>query len=172
MIQDSWKKFDQSELTHSGIHHLVAINNLLKEYGYARAIDIANFLDITRASVSITIHKLKDKGYIAEDKNKFLRLSDKGKEIVNSVLSKRRIVKQFFKEVLNLGDNDAEENACKIEHLLSEDSGKQLISFMGFFLSNDATAKNFREKLRKFSHLCGETKDCNVCELKCFFKSK
>jgi DtxR family Mn-dependent transcriptional regulator len=170
MIQDSWKKFDQSELTHSGIHHLVAINSLFKEYGYARAIDIANFLNLTRASVSVTTHKLKDKGYIAEDKNKFLRLTDKGKEIVNSVLSKRKIVQQFFKEVLHLADDQAEENACKIEHLLSEESGKQLISFMGFFLSHDATAKNFREKLKQFCDECSNSPNCQVCELKCFFK--
>jgi DtxR family Mn-dependent transcriptional regulator len=170
MIQDSWKKFDQSELTHSGIHHLVAISRLLKEYGYARAIDIANFLNITRASVSITTHKLKDKGYITEDKNKFLKLSAKGEEIVNSVLSKRKIVRQFFKEVLHLADSEAEENACKIEHLLSEDSGKQLISFMGFFMSNDLTAKNFREKLKQFCDMCSSTHDCKLCELKCFFK--
>ena len=171
-MQDIWKKFDESELTHSGIHHLVAIHTLIKENGYSRSIDIANFLNITRASVSITIHKLKDKGYITEDKNKFLRLSEKGEDIVNSVLSKRKIVIQFFKEVLNLNGNEAEVNACKIEHLLSEDSGKQLISFMGFFMSNNTTAKNFRNKLKEFSYTCSSMKDCDVCELKCFFKNK
>ena len=100
-MKDVWKKFDQSELTHSSIHHLLAVNTLLKQYGYARAVDIAGHLNISRASVSITMNKLKEKGFIREDKNRFLQLAKKGTYIVNSVLSKRRIIEQFFNQVLD-----------------------------------------------------------------------
>jgi DtxR family Mn-dependent transcriptional regulator len=169
-MKDVWKKFDETALTHSSIHHLLAINDLLKEHGYSRSVDIANYLNISRASVSITVTKLKDKGFVREDINRFLNLSKKGEELVNSVLSKRRIVEQFFKEVLDIPSSDAEVEACKIEHLLSEPAGKKLISFMGYFLSGQSDVENFRQGLKKFNFVCDVTENCDVCELDCFFK--
>jgi len=171
-MKDVWKKFEQTELTHSSIHHLLAINSLLKENGYSRSVDVANHLNISRASVSITVTKLREKGFVREDKNRFLRLSKKGKNLVNSVLTKRRIVQQFFREVLDLSSQDAEVEACKVEHLLSEPTGKKLISFMGYFLSDQTDAIKFRKGLENFNHVCETAEDCPVCELECFFKYK
>ena len=172
IMKDVWKKFEQTELTHSSIHHLLAINSLLKENGYSRSVDVANHLNISRASVSITVNKLREKGFVTEDKNRFLGLSNKGEELVNSVLSKRRIVEQFFREVLDLSSQDAEVEACKVEHLLSEPTGKKLISFMGYFLSSQPDAIKFRKGLERFTYDCDTATDCNVCELNCFFKKE
>ena len=169
-MKDIWKKFDETELSHSSIHHLLAINNLLKENGYSRSVDISNYLNISRASVSITVSKLKDKGFIEEDKNRFLNLSKKGRYLVNSVLAKRRVVAQFFKEVLNLSESEAEIEACKVEHLLSEPTGRKLLSFMGFYLSQQPAASRFREGLKLFNFNCASTDDCQVCEIDCFFR--
>jgi DtxR family Mn-dependent transcriptional regulator len=169
-MEEIWKKFDETVLSHSSVHHLMAINDLRKTHGYARAIDIANYLNITRGSVSITLHKLLDKGYVAEDKNKILNLSDKGAEIVNSVLSKRRVIIQFFSEVLGLSHERAEIDACKVEHLLSEKSGKMLMRFVGYFLSKDKDAQAFRRKLKEFTLICEATNNCQICELSCYYK--
>ena len=171
IMKDVWKKFEETALSHSSTHHLLAINNLMKENGYSRAVDIARYLNISRASVSITVTKLKDKGFVEEDKNRFLHLSDKGKELVNSVLSKRRVVEQFFREVLDLSNIEAEIEACKVEHLLSEPTGKKLISFMGYYLSEQPEVYKFRQGLKNFNYQCASTKDCDVCELECFFNS-
>jgi len=62
MIKDVWKKFDETELRHSSVHHLLAVDTLLTEQGYVRATDVANYLQLSRASVSITLKKLRDKG--------------------------------------------------------------------------------------------------------------
>jgi DtxR family Mn-dependent transcriptional regulator len=171
LLKQIWKKFDETVLTHSSIHHLLAIQELSKRHGYSRAVDISNYLNISRASVSITVNKLKEKGYVAEDPNRFLNLSQKGKTLVNSVLSKRRIVQQFFKEVLNLSPGEAEIEACKVEHLLSEPAGKKLISFMGYFLSEQKQVKAFRKGLDSFNYHCSATTNCAVCEVDCFYKS-
>jgi Mn-dependent DtxR family transcriptional regulator len=169
-MKDIWKKFDETALSHSSVHHLLAINILLKENGYSRSVDIANYLNISRSSVSITLTKLKEKGFVKEDKNRFLQLSEKGNDLVNSVLSKRRIVERFFRDVLDLSDNEAEIEACKIEHLLSEPTGRKLITFMGYFLSDNPVVSRFREGLRQFAYSCSVAADCNVCETECFFK--
>jgi len=171
-MKDIWKKFEETELTHSSVHHLLAVNDLFKQFGYARAVDIANFLNISRASVSITLNKLKEKGFIKEDPNRFLLLTKKGGKIVNSVLSKRRIIEQFFRQVLELSREEAEVNACKTEHLLSEVAGKKLLSFMGYYLSNAQAAVKFREGLHNFKYLCVGNESCKVCEQECYFKDQ
>ena len=165
----TWQKSDKTELTHSSIHYLLAIHSLIKQYGYARGIDVARYLDLTRGSVSITINKLKNKGYIVEDINKFYQLTEKGKKLVNSVLSKRRIADRFFKDVLQLPDQIAETDGCKIEHLLSKQTVEKLLSFTGYFLSDNKEAIAFRKGFQDFYYQCQSYENCQICEMRCFF---
>lgn len=166
-LAEVWKKFEENGLTHSSVHHLMAIYELLKINGYARGIDVANYLDISRSSVSVTLHKLLAKGLIEEDSNKFFLLTDKGKDLTNSVLSIRKIVKMFFMDVLNLPEQLAEEDACKVEHLLHHKTGENLYKFVTFFMSSEPAAIEFREKFRKYNHICDDD-DCEICDDNCF----
>ncbi len=170
-MKELWKKFDEVELTHSSIHHLMAMHFLYGKYGYIRGVDIAGYLNISRSSVSITMKKLITKGYVFEDENKFFHFSDKGKILIDSVLNKRKIIQIFFNKVLKLDENRAEEEACKIEHLLSKETGEKLLTFVGYYLSDSKNAKNFRKELEAFSVVCDNTEDCTICENKCYFSS-
>jgi len=171
-MKELWKKFDEVELTHSSVHHLMAMHELLKKNGYVRGVDIANYLNISRSSVSITIKKLLNKGYVKEDENKFYQFTEHGLELINDVLSKRRIIQLFFNRVLSLDDNLAESEACKVEHLLEEETGQKLMSFMGYFLSNNKAAEQFRDAYNEFTFNCQNAEDCNICELECYFSKK
>ncbi|MCB2229157.1 metal-dependent transcriptional regulator [bacterium] len=142
-MDEIWKKFEETELSHSCYHHLMAVHELHKEHGYARGIDIARHLDITRGSVSVTLSKLKTKGYLTEDNNKFYRLTVKGVDAVNSVLNRRRTIERFFRKVLLVDGNLAQEDACKVEHLLSMETTGKLLSFMEFLLSSQSEASQF-----------------------------
>ena len=167
-MKELWKKYDEVELTHSSVHHLMAMHELLKKHGYVRGVDVANQLNISRSSVSITLKKLKSKGYISEDENRFFQFTEHGQELINSVLSKRRIIQSFFRNVLNLSAALAEAEACKIEHLLDEQTGQKLMSFMGFFMSGEIEAEAFRNKFKEFTFRCQKTENCNICELNCY----
>lgn len=167
-MKELWKKFDEVELTHSSVHHLMAMHELLKKNGYVRGVDIANHLNISRSSVSITLKKIKNKGYIVEDENKFFHLTDEGLALINSVLSKRRIIQLFFTSVLDLPEQIAEAEACKVEHLLEEQTGHKLMSFMGFFESNSKIAADFRKDFKNFTYQCNKTENCEICELDCY----
>jgi DtxR family transcriptional regulator, Mn-dependent transcriptional regulator len=170
MIRDVWKKFEKAALSHSSVHHLLAIRTLTNEQGYVRGTDIANYLQLTRGSVSITIKKLKDKGYVTEDHNKFLRLSEKGMDLVNAVLSKRRLFEKLFSTVLMVDPTTAEEDACKIEHLLSLETSTKLLSFIGFYLSNSPRAEKFRKEYETYKYQCNNYDSaCSICEIDCFF---
>lgn len=173
MIKDVWKNFDQAELQHSSVHHLMAIHTLRKDQGYARATDVANYLELTRGSVSITLKNLRTKGYAIEDQNKFLSLSEKGLDLINAVLSKRRLMQRFFEHALGLPPDIAEADACKIEHLLTQETSAKMLSFLGLYLSDDPVAIAFREKFSSHIHHCDHTDEsCDVCEVSCYFAGK
>lgn len=150
MMQDFWNAFKETELSHSSVHHLLAIDSLRKQQGYARLVDVSNHLKISRASVSITIGKLRDKGFVTEDRNRFLNLSGKGTEVVNTVLAKRYIAKEFFRVVLKLQEKISEINACKIEHLLDVETGERLRKFIDYYRSDSPDAQSFRTGLDRY----------------------
>ena len=171
-MKEIWKKFEEVELTHSSVHHLMAMYALLNKNGYVRGVDIARYLNISRSSVSITVKKLISRGYVSEDENKFYHLTEHAIELIRGVLSKRRIIRLFFKEVLGLSEELAETEACKVEHLLEEETGHKLVTFMGYFLSDSPTSKKFKEDFHQFAFECNNQEDCKVCELECYFAGK
>jgi len=139
-----WKAFDKTELTHSSIHHLMAIHKLIESAGYARGVDISKYLNITRSSVSITIGALKEKGYVLEDQNKFYHLTEKGHALVDMVLENRLILQRFFEATLKLSPLESEAEACKTEHLLSPFGMDRMKLFNEFYVSKNEAATNFR----------------------------
>ena len=127
---DVWKSFHDNEITHSAAHHLLAILELSSKRGYARVTDVAKFLDITTGSASTNLKSLKQKGLVDEDDNKFLVLSEEGKELAEAILNRRHILEQFFLEILGVSPDQAEIDACKTEHLLSMETTKKMASFI------------------------------------------
>lgn len=149
-MNEVWKNFERHEPSHSTAHHLMAIHTLIEKNGYARGVDVAKHLNITRGSVSLTLAKLKEKNYVEEDANKFYRLTARGEEIVRSILQKRFAVRDFLRNVLQLPDAVAESDACKIEHLLSDEAGREMQWFLEFCLSDTPAALQFRQAYRHF----------------------
>lgn len=138
-----WKEFEQNEITHSGAHYLMTIHELIEDQGYARVSDVARNMHITPGSASIMIKSLKEKGYLEEDRNRFLRLSNEGDRLAESVSSHRQTLITFLQDVLHTDAEQAEIDACKIEHLISSETGDRLTLFLQFLLSGEPDAKAF-----------------------------
>ena len=119
MFEDVWKHFDENELTHSAAHHLMAVHELRRRHGYARVSDIAQHLKITKGSVSSAMKQLKEREYVKEDHNKFLELTDKGLKVVQETETTRLVVQKFLTDALGMDEDDAQIDACKVEHLVS-----------------------------------------------------
>jgi len=165
---DAWKEFDQNPITHSAAHHLVAIHELLEEYGYARVSDVARLLEITRGSASITLKGLKGRDLVVEDDRRFLGLSPRGEQIARSVIAKKRIMKKFFVEALGIDETVADVDTCKIEHLISNETAERVTRFMRFLDSNESVARSFLEAYHGFDEPCGgEPSDCPFCDEEC-----
>jgi Mn-dependent DtxR family transcriptional regulator len=138
-----WKTFDENAITHSAAHHLLAIHELLTRHGYARVTDVAKYLNISRGSASVTLKALKGRGYVAEDDNKFLQLTAAGKQIVQMVAANRRVLIEFLRDVLAVSAEQAEIDACKVEHLFSTETGERFVHFLDFLFSKEKSAAAF-----------------------------
>jgi Mn-dependent DtxR family transcriptional regulator len=127
---DVWKQFEENQITHSAAHHLLAIAELRELRGYARVTDVARHLNITVGSASANLKSLKGRGLIVEDDNRFLSLSSEGEQLAQAVVKRKDLLLRFFTTVLGVGEEQAEIDACKTEHLLSAETTRKLEAFL------------------------------------------
>ena len=108
-------------LLESGENYLEAILMLSREKDGVHAIDIVNELNFSKPSVSIMLKKLKDEGYIEIDSNSHIHLLPSGLKIAERILERHELLTKIL---INLGvePKTAEDDACKIEHDLSEET--------------------------------------------------
>ena len=105
--------------------YLEAILMLRKEKGYVRSVDIATKLNVTKPSVSFAMKRLRENGYITMDGESLISLTDKGEEIAARILDRHTTLTEFLTE-LGVSAQVAAEDACKIEHDLSEETFRRI----------------------------------------------
>ena len=99
--------------------YLEAMLMMQKKHGYIRSIDIAEFLGVTKPSVTYTTKRLRESGYITMDRDGLITLTESGMQIASSMLDRHKTLTKFL---INLGvfEITAEADACKMEHDISE----------------------------------------------------
>ena len=110
-----------------------------------RAVDIARELNVSRASVAEALSKLEDKELI-ERLNNTITITDMGLNIAKDVVCRHSSLSSFFEDVLGASHELAEENACRIEHIISAEMLDRLQAFVKF-TRNDA---EFIQEFKKF----------------------
>lgn len=108
-------------LLESGENYLESILMLSKTQSEIHAIDIVNQLGFSKPSVSIMLKKLKEDGYILIDENSHIHLTSQGKIIAEKILNRHTTLTDLFKKI-GVSAKNAEEDACKIEHDLSDET--------------------------------------------------
>lgn len=142
--------FEHEPVSHAVAHYLVTISELLEEYGYARVSDVARRIGITRGSASITLKALRVKGLVTEDGRRFLGLSDAGRQVAESVLAKRRIMRDLMVRVLRVSPEQAEQDTCEIEHLLSAETAERAKLLLDFVNSDSKASREFQSSFTRF----------------------
>ena len=105
----------------SGEDYLEMILMLQKKKGYARSIDVAAALGVTKPSVSVAMKKLRENGYISMDADGFITLNESGLEVASRVYGRHKTLSKLF-VLLGVTPEVASEDACKVEHDLSEET--------------------------------------------------
>ena len=103
----------------SGEMYLETILYLTKEKGSVRAIDVAEHMGYSKPSVSRAVGLLKSGGYITVDGDGFLVLTKSGKDVAEKIYERHTMLTDFFVR-LGVDPETASDDACKIEHHLSD----------------------------------------------------
>lgn len=101
--------------------YLEMILMLREKKGYARSIDIADGLGVTKPSVSYAVKRLRENGYISVDHDGMITLTDAGMEIATRMYDRHRTLSGFLIK-LGVEETVAREDACRLEHDLSDES--------------------------------------------------
>ncbi|QRN85702.1 metal-dependent transcriptional regulator [Clostridia bacterium] len=99
--------------------YLEVIYRLEQANGVVRSIDIAKEFGYTKPSISRAMGILKKNGYITHSPYGDVSLTEKGREKAVQVYRSHQLLTEFFIKVLNLDPKTAEDDACKIEHVIS-----------------------------------------------------
>ena len=98
--------------------YLEAMLMMKEQHGYIRSIDIAEELGVTKPSVSYATKRLRENGYITMDKEGLITLTESGMEIANRIYERHKTLTHYFM-FLGVDEETAREDACKVEHDLS-----------------------------------------------------
>ena len=105
----------------SAENYLETILVLQKRNGYVRSIDIATELNFSKPSISNAMKQLSTKGYIHMDESRLITLTEKGRQVAEQIYERHQLISEFL-EMLGVDSQTAEEDACKIEHVLSKET--------------------------------------------------
>ena len=109
----------------SGEDYLEAILVLQKKLGMVRSVDVARHMEVSKPSVCHAVATLRDGGFLMMDEDHFLHLTDVGREVAERIYERHC----FFTEQLIAAGVDpktAEADACRIEHIISQDSFEKI----------------------------------------------
>ncbi|MDD3164474.1 MAG: metal-dependent transcriptional regulator [Oscillospiraceae bacterium] len=99
--------------------YLEAMLMMQEKHGYIRSIDVAEQLGVTKPSVSYSTKRLREAGYLTMDGESYITLTDTGMEIAKRMYERHQLLTAFFVH-LGVDAETAREDACKVEHDLSE----------------------------------------------------
>lgn len=123
---------EKMQITASLEDYLESIYNHITAKQGGKAVDISRDLRVSRASVTETLKKLADRGLVNYSPYGVISLTAEGSRIARGVLRKHIILSQFFEDILGVGSEEAQENACRIEHVISDEAFERLIAFTEF----------------------------------------
>jgi Mn-dependent DtxR family transcriptional regulator len=114
----------------SGENYLETILILKEKQGMVRSVDIARALNFSKPSVSRAVGILRENGYITVELNGEIELTPKGQEKADGIYERHRLLTEFLQRVSGVSAEIAEEDACRMEHIISEDTFQGIKRFM------------------------------------------
>ena len=109
------------QIHQSAEDYLEKILMLHERLGYARSVDIATELKVTKPSVSVAMKRLRENGYVLMDDDGLITLTPEGRAIAERVYDRHKVLSAFFREI-GVEAVTAAQDACRVEHVLSEEA--------------------------------------------------
>ena len=140
-----------SEITEQ---YLKVLYNLTEDGGAAKTTEIAKKLGVAPSSVTQMLHKLSEQGFVAHEPYRGTVLRPRGRRIAKRMARRHRLSERFLSDVMGVNDNKSHEQACKMEHALSQEAEDALCRML-----NHPDRCPHGRKIPK----CGRAIDCEEC---------
>jgi Mn-dependent DtxR family transcriptional regulator len=119
----------EKALREAGENYLETILSLEGENGDVRSVDVANSLGVSRPSVNKALRTLKEFGYVEQQPYGRIRLTGMGRSHAEAVTDRHRVLKRFLTQVLGVDADTADEDACRMEHIVSMETMAKLSAY-------------------------------------------
>ncbi len=139
----------ETVLSASQEDYLEMIVRLIRAKGAARVRDIASRLSVAKSSVSIALRSLSKQGLVHYKPYELVALTEKGEALADRILARHRALSAFLTQVLDVDAEDAEANACRLEHAVGEDVMARLSGFADFMASSEVPARTLPQAFRE-----------------------
>lgn len=117
------------KIQESAENYLETILVISHRKGMVRSIDIVNELEFSKPSVSVAMKNLRENGYIEMDKDGYIMLLDKGREIAEKIYERHTTLSKYL-VALGVDPVVAAEDACRIEHVISAESFEAIKNYI------------------------------------------
>lgn len=109
------------ELHESGEMYLETILVLKNRLGLVRSIDIANEMGFSKPTISVAMKKYREDGLVSMDDQGFINLTEEGRDIAEKIYERHQVISHVLME-LGVSEKHATEDACKMEHDISDET--------------------------------------------------
>ena len=147
--------------------YLEVIFHLEQSNRVARAKDIADQMNVQRASVTGALRALAGRGLINYSPYSFITLTAAGRSIARDIIRRHNTLRDFFTVALQLTQEEAEANACRIEHAIDPMAIERLVQFVEFIKICPRTGMNWFDAFARYCKKGGQTSSCEDCVRLC-----
>jgi DtxR family Mn-dependent transcriptional regulator len=143
--------------------YIETIYDIQEKRGFVKVVDVVNELCLSPSTVSEMMSRLGNDGYINYEKYRGATLTEKGMKLARVLKKKHKVIQKFL-ETLGLEEDIANTDACKIEHVVSDETIEVLTSYISFVESHSEPI--WIERFKIF-HSNGEFIECRCCDEEC-----
>jgi DtxR family Mn-dependent transcriptional regulator len=159
-------------LTASLEDYLEAIYQLGRENKAARAREISKRLGVNRSSVTGALHALSERKLVNYAPYDIATLTPEGERVAANISHRHLVLKDFFVKVLGVETAEADDSACKMEHVVSEKILDRLAEFVDFIQVCPRLDINWIEEIGYFCQRPDSEETCERCISDCLNKLK
>jgi DtxR family Mn-dependent transcriptional regulator len=159
-------------LTASLEDYLEAIYQLARENKAARAKEISKRLGVNRSSVTGALHALSQRKLVNYAPYDIATLTPEGERVAANISHRHLILKDFFTKVLGVNASEADDSACKMEHIVSEKILNRLAQFVDFIQVCPRLDINWIEETGYFCDRPDSIESCERCITNCLSNLK
>ncbi|MGM0442498.1 MAG: metal-dependent transcriptional regulator [Elusimicrobiota bacterium] len=125
-------KKKKRKISSSAEDYLETIYILDKKNDKVRVKDVSKLLNVTMPSVHQAVHKLSERDLIVHENYGGIKLTEKGRKNGKEIYHKHKILTKFLSEILGVDEEIAQEDACRIEHIINKKTLDRLVKFIDF----------------------------------------